>query len=259
MSSGLPPVLHPSNEDIRLLLAAQVHIGTRNVESQMTPYIWKRRSDGIFILNIGKTWEKLVLAARAIVAILDNRDVCALSARPYTRRALLKYAQSTGADSITGRFIPGTFTNYAVPSYKEPRVIVSADPRTDYQAIREASHANIPVIGFCDSDTPLKFIDITIPANNKSPHAIGLMWWLLAREVLRLRGAIPRSDDGWNVVADTFFYLDPKHLPSSSSQQEQDVVELVVADGRSIGGKEDQWLAKTCPRDTLDWSAESVA
>jgi len=35
------------------------------------------------------------------------------------------------------------------------------------------------------------------------------MWWLLSREVLRLRGRISRKDE-WNIVVDLYFYRDPE-------------------------------------------------
>lgn len=89
----------------------------------------------------------------------------------------------------------------------------------DHQAIREASYVNIPVIGLCDTDAPLKFVDVAIPTNNKTRHSIGLIWWLLAREVLRLRGTIPRTPDGWNVMVDMFFYRDPEEV---EKQQQED-------------------------------------
>lgn len=73
---------------------------------------------------------------------------------------------------------------------------------------------NIPVIAFCNTDSPLRFVDITIPCNTKSLHCVGLMWWLLAREVLRLRGSIARETK-WDVVVDLFFYRDPEEVCTS--------------------------------------------
>lgn len=101
---------------------------------------------GIFVINVGKTWEKLVLAARVLATIDNPNDVCVISARPYGHRAVLKYAGFTGAQPIAGRFTPGNFTNYITRSFKEPRVIVITDPRVDHQAIREAAYVNIPLV-----------------------------------------------------------------------------------------------------------------
>jgi small subunit ribosomal protein SAe len=57
-----------------MLLAAQAHLGSKNLQVHMEPYLWKTRPDGINVINIGKTWEKIVLAARIIVAIDNPAD-----------------------------------------------------------------------------------------------------------------------------------------------------------------------------------------
>ncbi|KAJ8609894.1 hypothetical protein CTAYLR_005545 [Chrysophaeum taylorii] len=211
-------VLAAKEEDVQKMLSAQCHIGTQNCDHMMRDYIWRRRSDGIHIINVGKTWEKLMLAARVLTAIENPQDIIAISARPYGQRAVLKFAQYTGAASIAGRFTPGTFTNQITRQFREPRVLVVTDPRTDAQAVKEASYVNLPVIAFCDSDSPLAHVDVAIPANNKGKLSIGLAYWLLAREILRMRGTVNRHVP-WDVPVDLFFYRDPDELEKAEEEQ----------------------------------------
>jgi len=219
MALNLPAILQPKEDDIQKLLAANVHIGTNNSDFKMKEYIWKRRTDGVHLINIGKTWEKIILAARIITAIENPEDVVVISARPYGQRAVLKFAQYTNTQYIAGRFTPGTFTNQITKQYREPRLIIVTDPRVDSQAVKEASLSNIPVIAFCDTDANLKFIDVVIPCNNKSVHSIGLLYWLLAREVLRLRGTISRST--WDVPVDLFFFREVEELEKNEEAAAQ--------------------------------------
>ena len=179
-----------------------------------------------------------MLAARIIAAVDNPADICVISARPYGQRAVLKFAAHTGAVAIAGRFTPGNFTNYITRSFKEPRLIIVTDPRTDAQAIKEASYVNIPVIALCDTDSPTEFVDVAIPTNNKGRHAIGLIWWMLAREVLRLRGTLANREVEWDVVVDLYFYRDPE---SEEVKEEEEAAK--VEDGPAAEPANDDWAA----------------
>ena len=54
--NNLPAVFNATSQDIETLLAAQCHVGSKNMQVHMEPYLWKTRADGVNIINIGKTW-----------------------------------------------------------------------------------------------------------------------------------------------------------------------------------------------------------
>ncbi|KAG7285462.1 structural constituent of ribosome [Staphylotrichum longicolle] len=248
--ANLPSIFNATSTDIEQLLCSQCHIGSKNLGVNMQPYLWKTRADGVNVINIGKTWEKVCFAARIIAAIDNPSDVCVISARPYGQRAVLKFAAHTGAQAIAGRFTPGSFTNYITRSFKEPRLIIVTDPRTDAQAIKEASYVNIPVIALCDTDSPTEYVDVAIPTNNKGRHSIGLIWWMLAREVLRLRGTIYNRETAWDVMPDLYFYRDPEAEAEEKVEEEKlpgvdEEGVVAIESGFATGGGD--WEAAAAP------------
>jgi len=239
-------------EDITKMLAATTHLGSENTERAMEHYIYKRRQDGGNIINLKKTWEKMVLAARCIAAIENPADVFVVASRSFSQRAILKFARYVGATPIAGRFTPGAFTNQIQAAFREPRLLIIADPRADHQPITEASYANVPVVAFANVDSPTRFIDLAIPCNLKSPHSIGLMWWFLAREVLRLRGSISRELP-WEVMPDLFFYRDPEEAEKEEQARQETLAQAAQAPTAAKPMEED-WGGEM----NNDWSNEPV-
>jgi len=208
--NNFPASLSPSTEDIKVLLACKTHIGDQNCNPKLARYIWKKRSvDGVHIINLAKTWEKLMFAARIIVAIENPQDICVVSGVEHGRRAALKFARFIGANAVSGRFTPGTFTNQIQKSFVEPRLLIVADPREDSQAVQESAYVNLPVIAFCNTNSPINNVDVVIPANTNTTESIGLLFWLLAREVKYLKGELSRKQP-WDVMIDLFFWTESK-------------------------------------------------
>ncbi|XP_036620141.1 40S ribosomal protein SA-like [Trichosurus vulpecula] len=247
--SGALDVLQMKEEDVLKFLAAGTHLGGTNLDFQMEQYIYKRKSDGDYIINLKRSWENLLLAARAIVAIENPADVSVISSRNTGQRAVLKFAATTGTTPIAGHFTPGTFNNQIQAAFREPCLLVVTDPRADHQPLIEASYVNLPTIALCNTDSPLCYVDIAIPCNNKGAHSVGLMSWMLAREVLRTRGTTSR-EHLWEVVPDLYFYRDPE-----IEKEEQAATEKAVTKEEFQG----EWTAPTpeftaTQPEVADWS-----
>ena len=197
------------SSDIKKMILCNSHLGSKYCSNLMKVYIWKKRKDGFFLINVSNILDKIKLAARAVVAINNKNEIIAISNSSKSEKAVLKFSNYIGCQAIVGRWIPGKLTNQTCKNFSQPQLIILANPSLDIQPLTEASYVNVPTIAFCNTDSSLKFIDIVIPGNTKGKHSVAFLWWLLTREILILKGEL-NSEDEWNVPLDFFLDKNPE-------------------------------------------------
>ena len=175
-------------------LTCGVHIGTKQKSKDMEPYVYKVRDDGLRILNVNMTSEKIVETAKFLKEY-EPTKVLVVSARQYGWKPAKKFADACGFECIAGRFTPGRLTNPEMRFFIEPKLIILTDPAADAQALREAVNIKIPIVAMCDANNLTSNIDIVIPGNNKGRRSLALIYWLLSREILRTRGELGADED----------------------------------------------------------------
>ncbi len=175
-------------------LESGVHIGTKLATEFMKPYIYRVRADGLYVLDVKATDDRIRAAAK-LLARYDPESVAVISARQYGTVPAAKMARIAGFKVIPGRFVPGTFTNPEHHGFIEPEIVFLNDPRTDSQALNEAVKMGIPVVALCDTDNVTSFVDLVIPCNNKGRRALARVYHLLTQQILRERGELGPDEE----------------------------------------------------------------
>ncbi|MDX1534731.1 MAG: 30S ribosomal protein S2 [Thermoplasmata archaeon] len=182
-------------------LTSGIHIGTQQKSSDMKSFIYKVRTDGLYVLDIKQT-DSRIRDAASFLATFDPEEILVVAARQYGQKPARVFAKTIGSRAFPGRFVPGTLTNPELPQYSEPRVIIVTDPAADQQALREAVNVGIPVVALSDANNETKYVDLVIPTNNKGRRALATVYWLLAREILKARGLIKGDKDFARAIED---------------------------------------------------------
>jgi len=175
-------------------LTSGVHIGTQQKSADMKEFIFKIRTDGLYVLDVKKTDERIRVASR-FLSRFDPQNILIVSARQYGQKPAKVFGKAIGAMVVAGRFVPGSLTNPILPKFIEPEVLFVTDPAADEQALREGLNVGIPIVGICDANNETKYVDLVIPSNNKGRRALATVYWLLTREVLKARGQLATDED----------------------------------------------------------------
>jgi small subunit ribosomal protein S2 len=177
-----------------VLLSAGIHIGTRMKTKDMDQFIYRVRPDGLFVLDVKRTDERIRVAAK-FLSRFEPAKIAVVAGRLYARYPAQKFSEVARATSVVGRFIPGLLSNPLYPRHLEPGVIIVSDPKADAQAVKEAGTMGIPVIALCSTDNDFAGVDLVIPTNNKGRRALAVIYWMLARQILREKGELSPDKD----------------------------------------------------------------
>ncbi len=173
---------------------AGVMFGTQICTKYMKRFVYKILPDGFYLLDVAKIDERLRIAANFLSRFAPEK-IAVVSVRLYGQKPVKMMCERVGCKAITGRVIPGIFTNPHLDYYMEPDVVLVTDPRSDKQAVIEASKVGVPVVAFADTDNRIENLDLIIPANNRGRRSLALLYWILTREILRAQGRLGPTDE----------------------------------------------------------------
>ena len=127
-------------------------------------------------------------------------------------------------------------------TFIEPRLLILTDPRIDYNALLESSYVNIPIISLVNTDNNLAYVDCAIPCNNRSKKSLAMIYWLLTKEVLALRG----EEANFNDVPDLFMWRDveKEKKPETATEDVQQNAEENRDENEGEGEGEEDFLDK---------------
>ncbi len=179
-------------------LSCGIHIGTKLLTGDARRFIYRQTNYGLYVIDLTQTDERLKIAAKFLSKFVEEGSdrVIVCSVRRYGKEPVAKFCETLGCRAVTTRFIPGSLTNPIIDTYvKDASVVVIVDPHADKVILREAQLARVPVVSLFDTDDTLTGIDLAVPANNRGKKALGLAFWLLAKQIMLELGKISSEDE----------------------------------------------------------------
>lgn len=191
-------IIDKDEEKKQLYLSCGIHIGTKLLTGDARRFVYRQTNYGLYVIDLTKTDERLKIAAKFLSKYIEegSERVIVTSVRRYGKEPVKKFCKVLGCKAITTRFIPGSLTNPIIDDYiKDASVVLIVDPHADKVVLKEARLARVPIVSLFDTDDTLKGIDLAIPANNRGKKALGVAFWLLARQIMLELGKINSEDE----------------------------------------------------------------
>lgn len=175
-------------------LKSGIHIGTKFRTAYMEQFIYKTRPDGLSVLNLQKIDERIKVAASFLVQY-NPQDILVVCRRENGWKAVELFGKLTGVRVFAGRYPPGILTNPNLEEYTEAKIVLVVDAWPDRNAVLDAVKVGVPVIALCDTNNQSNFLDLVVPCNNKGKKSLGLLFYILTKELLRLKGKLKDGEE----------------------------------------------------------------
>ncbi len=185
------------------------YLGTKVITPSMRKYVYRRRMDGLAILNTLIVDKKLKDAIEFISQFKPNEWVLACK-REAGWRAVKMFSELTGVRVFTKKYPAGIITNLTLPDFFETNMVMICDPWLDKNALTDARNIKIPVVGICNTNNNTADIDVVVIGNNHSNKSLGLFFWLLSREYMKAHGIDKKLPSLEDFVGEKLVLEEPK-------------------------------------------------
>jgi small subunit ribosomal protein S2 len=167
-------------------IGCSVHIGTRVITPTMRQYVYRRKADGLAVINTMMIDEKIKVAAD-FISQYDPKDIIVVCKREAGWKPIETFSELTGIRIFTKKYPAGIITNPDLENFFEPKLLIIVDPWVDKNALNDAVKIHIPIVSLCDTNNNTNYIDIVLPCNNKTNKSISLIFYLLSKFYVKNR------------------------------------------------------------------------
>lgn len=164
-----------------------VHLGTKVITPHMKKFVYKRRADGLAVINTILIDKQLRESIDFLIKY-NAEDIYLSCKREAGWEAARKFEEATGIRVFTKKYSPGITTNLELEDFFESELTIICDPWIDKNALNDTAKLKKPVISLCDTNNYTANVTQIIPCNNKSAKSIGCILYILAREYNKTKG-----------------------------------------------------------------------
>lgn len=175
-------------------LKSSIHLGTRVITPDMRQYVYKRRADGLAVLNTSLIDKKLRDAVDYL-SQFSPEDIILVCKREVGWKAALLFSKVTKIRTFTKKYPPGILTNPKLDTFIETKLVFISDPWLDKNALADANNIGVPVLSVCDTNNYTQGITKKIIGNNKSAKSLGIIFYLMAKLYVEKRGLDSKVPD----------------------------------------------------------------